>query len=89
MPGVAMKMTTVTGTIRTAMKVLQARKSGIPWWKLWCEGNHAAYLLRKKAYRARNLEIILQKDRERKRMKKKAIAGDLNEQRRAMAKGVG
>ncbi len=80
-------MTTVTVTISTAIKIVKARKAGIPRWKAWRERNHAAYLLRKKAYRARNLEIILQKDRERKRQQKEAKSGSINAQNRAMSVG--
>ncbi len=69
-PGVEEKMTTVTVTISTAIKIVKARKAGIPGLKAWRERNHAAYLLRKKAYRARNREVILQKDRDRKRQQK-------------------
>jgi hypothetical protein len=59
-PEVEEKMTTVTVTMSTAIKIEKARKAGIPMWKAWMERNHAAYLLRKKTYRARNREIILQ-----------------------------
>ena len=88
MPEVEAEMTTVTVTISTAIKIVKARKAGIPRWKLWRERNHAAYLVRKKAYRARNREIILQKDRERKRQQKKANPASANAQRRAMSMGV-
>ena len=81
------KMTTVTVTISTAIKIIKARKAGIPRWKAWRKRNHAAYLLRKKAYRARNREIILQKDRERKRQQKKAKSSSINAQNRAMSVG--
>ena len=81
-------MTTVTVTISTAIKIVKARKAGIPRWKLWRERNHAAYLLRKRAYRARNRKIILQKDRERKRQQKKVNPASTNAQRRVMSMGV-
>jgi hypothetical protein len=87
-PEVEAEMTTVTVSIRTAIQIIKARKAGIPRWKAWRERNHAAYLLRKKAYRARNREIILQKDRERKRQQKEAKSGSINAQGRAMSMGV-
>jgi len=78
-------MTTVTVTISTAIKIVKARNAGIPRWKVWRERNHTAYLLRKRAYRARNREIILQKDRERKQQQKKAKSASINAHRRAMS----
>ncbi|MEI6841782.1 MAG: hypothetical protein WCK53_10980 [Methanomicrobiales archaeon] len=81
-------MTTVTVTISTAIKIVKARNAAIPRWKAWRERNHAAYLLRKKAYRERNLGVIQQKDRERKRLQRKAKPASKNAQRRAMSKGV-
>ena len=87
-PEVEEKMTTVTVTISTAIKIVKARNAAIPRWKVWRERNHAAYLLRKKAYRERNLGVIQQRDRERKRLQRKAKPASTNAQHRAMSKGV-
>ena len=81
-------MTTVTVTISTAIKIVKARNAAIPRWKAWRERNHAAYLLRKKAYRVRNLGVIQLTDRERKRLQRKAKPASTNAQRRTMSKGV-
>jgi len=87
-PEVEAKMTTVTVTISTAIRIVKARKAGIPRWKAWRERNHAAHLLIKKAYRDRNLEIIRQKDRERKRQQKLENTTSSNAQSRTMSMGV-
>jgi len=81
-------MTTVTVSIKTAMRIIRARKAGIPRWRAWRERNHALHLLQKKAYRARNHENILRKDRERKRRQKESKPGSINAQGRAKSKGV-
>jgi hypothetical protein len=82
-------MKAVKVPIKTAIRIVKARNAGIPRWKAWRKRNHALHLLQKKAYRARNHDNILQKDRERKRRQKKAKSGSINAQRRAMSKGEG